>query len=719
MYAPKKGKSASAALALTLALSVPHWASAQSGPVAEAPVQAGAQDAPAQSGVPLPEFIELAPLTAADVAATEKPPAPQRAERSEPQSGPAASATTPSQPAAAETASTTAPAEVTAAPAEAATQPQPSAPASAESRPAANPQPATTASVPTETGTRAADIESRVPMPEPANVPPPTAKDIGQMPVKAADALMSEKLKELFDGKIDRYVERKKEREAVEAFYKESSYAPVWFDNGKATKRLTAAVTRLRHADADGLDADDFATPDVKMLGEDPAALAQAELRMTNAVLTYAREAQSGRVTPSRISTNIEFTPPVPDPADVLQKVTTSENVAATLDAFNPQHDGFLALKRKLAELRGKPAEDDAKVVHIPSGATLRPGASDDRVPLLRERLGVTGEGRTYDAELVAAVKEFQKQKGVSADGLVGPRTVDMFNGTVRSTGRQIDTIVSNMERWRWLPRELGHAYVMVNIPDYTLRVVRNHKVSFHTRIVVGKPNTPSPSFAATIETIQVNPTWHVPQSIIYNEYLPALRQDPTVLARMGLVMEHNRDGSVSIRQPPGERNALGRIKFNFPNRFQVYLHDTPDKNLFNHDRRAYSHGCMRVQNPTMFGEALAAIALPGDGFTSSRFQSMFGSGERWIKFQNKIPVYLTYMNAYVDEAGKLVVRPDIYGYDGRVQSAIRGQYVQVQERSQRVDASAMRRARQIVQEYPRQPPQQQQRGFFPFPWFQ
>ena len=734
MHAPKLiGSTAYAALALSLALASSQGALAQSNstsgnPTARvetsnpfAPYREPGREPLAQSaatGVPLPDFIELAPLSKADVSEVEKPAAASRL------SEPPATATieTPAAPVA-ETAhpvqSSTPIAETPAVPSEipSAASVQPAAPGlpqpKADTAPAPDSKPAGTASTSPSAGTRPIDIQSAVPVPETLDMPPLTASDIGGVQMNPADFAIAERLKELVAGRLDRFLDRKRDREALEEFYQARKFAPVWFDMGAPNGRMTAAITRLKAADADGLDASDYPTPDIKALDEDPAARAQAELRLTSSVLAYARQAQGGRVSPSRISTNIEFTPPVSDPAEVLQKVAKADNVTKTLDAFNPQHDGFLALKRKLAELRGTVSNDH--VVHIPTGRTMRVGQSDERISLVRERLGVTGEGDVYDAELAQAVKAFQKEKGVGQDGLLGPRTVELLNGG-RTPGRDVDSILSNMERWRWLPRDLGQAYVMVNIPDFTLKVMKNNKTTFHTRIVVGKPNTPSPSFSAMIENILVNPTWHVPQSIIYNEYLPALQQDPSVLARMGLVMEHNRDGTISIRQPPGERNALGRIKFNFPNRFQVYLHDTPDKSLFNHDRRAYSHGCMRVQNPTKFGEALANIALPGENITSERLQGMFGSGERWFNFKKKIPVYLVYLNTYVDDGGKLVVRPDLYGYDQRVQSALRGQYMAISERSQRVTPVAMKRARQIVQEVPRQP---QQRGFFPFPWFQ
>ncbi len=161
------------------------------------------------------------------------------------------------------------------------------------------------------------------------------------------------------------------------------------------------------------------------------------------------------------------------------------------------------------------------------------------------------------------------------------------------------------MERWRWYPRDLGNAHVIVNMPDYTLRVMHNGEQVWTTRIVIGKPDMPTPLLSETMKYITINPTWNVPPSIVQNEYLPALPQDPTVLARMGLKVVYNRDGSVHIYQPPGEANALGRMRFNFPNRFLVYQHDTPDKHLFAHDVRAYSHGCMRVQDPAKYAEVL------------------------------------------------------------------------------------------------------------------
>ena len=235
-------------------------------------------------------------------------------------------------------------------------------------------------------------------------------------------------------------------------------------------------------------------------------------------------------------------------------------------------------------------------------------------MPQLRAKLGITEnpDDTKYDAKVAAAVRKFQDGADLKPTGVLDDRTVKAINSPKRD--RQIDTVIVNMERWRWLPRQLGatslgNAYVMLNIPDFTLKVMQNGAQVWTTRVVTGKPgNHATPMLTETMKYITVNPTWNVPPSIIYNEYLPALQQDPTVLQRMGLKLERNRDGTIHISQPPGEANALGRIRFNFPNKFLVYQHDTPDKHLFAKDERAFSHGCMRVQNPDQYAATLLNI---------------------------------------------------------------------------------------------------------------
>ncbi|TMK11159.1 MAG: hypothetical protein E6G75_19555 [Alphaproteobacteria bacterium] len=261
---------------------------------------------------------------------------------------------------------------------------------------------------------------------------------------------------------------------------------------------------------------------------------------------------------------------------------------------------------------------------------------------------------------------EYQKLKAMLAE-------VRANSGSKKGEApRQVETIIVNMERWRWYPRDLGKAHVVVNQPDFTLRVMHEGAQVWTTRIVIGKPSMPTPLLSETMKYITVNPTWHVPPSIVHNEYLPALAQDPTVLARMGLRVSYS-GGGVSISQPPGPNNALGRIRFNFPNRFLVYQHDTPDKYYFAHEVRAYSHGCMRVQDPAKYAEVLLNIARPQEHWTAARITHMFGSGEQNLQLQpTPIWVHLTYQTAFVDNAGKLQTRRDVYNLDSRTLAAIR-----------------------------------------------
>ena len=423
-----------------------------------------------------------------------------------------------------------------------------------------------------------------------------------------ADAAIAEQLHQLASGKFDQIVGGKIERTAIEAFYSGRNYAPLWITDGQANARAKAAIAYLAHVDADGLDPADYPVRDFTA-PSDPAALAEAELRLTTSVITYAHHAAIGRVYWSRVSADILYNQRPPEPADVLAAMVEANDVGAALAAYEPHAPGYLALKAKLAQIRAGKG-DDAKPP-IPNGPVLKIGAQDDRVPLLRERLGVLGDGgTTYDKALAAAVKKFQQGHDLKPTGTLTTATIEALNG--RRPDHEADTIIANMERWRWMPHDLGKTYVIVNLPDYTLRVMHEGKQVWTTKIVVGKPDMPTPIMTAQMKFITINPTWNVPPSIVNNEYLPALQQDPTVMERMGLKVGRNPDGTVHIWQPPGDNNALGRIRFNFPNKFLVYQHDTPDKYMFAYAKRAFSHGCMRVQDPVKYAEVLLSLRSPG-----------------------------------------------------------------------------------------------------------
>lgn len=578
-------------------------------------------------------------------------------------------------------------------------------------------------------------IEAAVPMPESANVPPPTAADLNPAPaaevkpadtaatvpdtkaadtktpdtkaveaapapaneaapvqttatppatqpavaaVPAADTATADRLRDILTAKTSRYFDRKGEKAAVEAFYTARQFAPLWSAENGAAQRAKDAIARLQKADADGLDADEYRAPDFAA-ATTPEARADAELKFTATLLDYARHSASGRIHYSRISADILYPDHSPDADEVLKSLAEASNVAAALDAFSPPHAGYKALKAKLAELRGSSENPPAPIAEGPTLKVVKKTPmKDDRVPALRARLGVTenADDTTFDTAVSQALRKFQSSAGVAVTGTLNDATVRALNAPKRD--KQIDTVLVNMERWRWIPRELGEAklggaYVMLNIPEYTLRVRQHDKVVWTTRVVVGLPSKATPELTETMKYITVNPTWNVPPSIIYNEYLPALQQDPTVLDRMGLKLTQNRDGSVHISQPPGERNALGRIRFNFPNKFLVYQHDTPDKHLFAKEDRAYSHGCMRVQNPDQYAEVLLGIANPADKYTATRIRGMYGHSEQNINLTTPIPVHIVYQTAFVDEHGKLDIRKDVYGRDARMIALMKG----------------------------------------------
>ena len=584
-------------------------------------------------------------------------------------------------------------------------------------------------------GTATADqsaIEAQVPMPESANLPPPSAADVApaaettgstaivlpdppDLPpptfkdvaapapaatpapaapapaaaapvtpappaaVVNADQPIRDALREFIgSSRLARVIEKKSERTAVEAFYASRDYAPMFVSPDGATERGKQTIAHLRNADADGMDPNDYPVPSIQA-GSAPAAMADAEMRLVESVLDYARHAQMGRVHYSRVSADIFYEQTAPVPLDVLSKLGASSKVADVLNSYQPPQAAYKALRKKLAEVRGRKGDvPDAiargPVLELATDKRIKQTIlmSDERVPALREKLGlpaVRGDN-FYDKPLADAVAQYQKEKGLSATGRLTQQTVDALNGKRHEKDDQI--IIANMERWRWVPRDLGKAHVVLNIPDFSLRVYNNGATIWQTRVVVGKPGTPTPLLSETMKYITVNPTWNVPPSIVYNEYLPALQQDPTVLKRMGLNLQQRPDGSVHISQPPGEANALGRVRFNFPNKFLVYQHDTPDKHLFAHSKRAYSHGCMRVQDPTKYAEIMTGLGMPGSNYSADRIKSMFGHSEIDLRFTNQIPVHITYQTAFVDDAGHLQIREDLYGRDARLLAALK-----------------------------------------------
>jgi murein L,D-transpeptidase YcbB/YkuD len=425
--------------------------------------------------------------------------------------------------------------------------------------------------------------------------------------VPAADRPVAAELRRLVRGELERFVAHPGTRAAIQNFYRERAYAPLWIDRGAANLRAETAAEYFRGVGADGLNPADYPIPTLSSQA-DPAQLASAELQMTNSLLRFARDARGGRIELVKADRSIGYQFVAPRSTDVLAAVSKVSDVKELLDSFQPQHAGYRALKSKLAAFRV---------------GTLQPDTVVDarRMP---------------------------------------PLTLPE------------DLLIANLERWRWMPREFGTAHVTVNIPDFSLKLVREGQTAFRAKVVVGQPSWPTPMMSADMTSITVNPVWNVPQTIVDQELLPMIRSDPASAKRIGLQVEERQDGSVRMYQAPGDLNVLGRFRFNFPNRFAVYQHDTSEPFLFDLASRANSHGCIRVQRATEYASALLSIARPDEELTSARLRALRGDTEVEIDFAKPIPVHLTYQTAFVDDGGRLVVQDDIYRHDVRLVRALR-----------------------------------------------
>lgn len=517
--------------------------------------------------------------------------------------------------------------------------------------------------------------------------PEVTADGPKPAPVMLLDELQTEIRDRLAEaGKKGSYL-TKRDGAVLSAFYQARNYAPVWVPDGFMNDRSRSLLERIAAADTDGLDPAAYELPSVTLGAYGKAQTpytARADLLISQAIVAYTRDAYAGRLDPASVSSNIGYEQHLPDAANALKKISEASDPVADLVAYNPAHPEFEALRQKLAELRA--ADKEKPPIAIPEGATLKLGVADARVGFIRKRLNVSSDVASpeiFDEAVAEAVKAFQASAHLKADGIVGPRTITAMNA---SPVDLVPVVLANMEKWRWIARDLGRFHVRVSIPDYVVTVRKDGDVIHTTRVVVGKTNQQTPVFSDEIEYIVVNPSWGVPASIATKEMLPAARANPGSLSGYQVfalvkgryravdprsVNWHQVDmRKIQIRQPPGERNALGRIKFMFPNAYSVYLHDTPSKSLFQNDRRAYSHGCVRVMDPIEFADALLSEE---DGVNGASLKKLYGGGEKTVKLKQKVPVHLTYFTAWVDEAGTLQTRGDIYGHDRRIEDGFRG----------------------------------------------
>jgi len=475
-------------------------------------------------------------------------------------------------------------------------------------------------------------------------------------------------------------------------FYGARGFEPLWLTtgaDGSATFSPNAEkiIAVFKHAQFEGLRPSDYLSPalDPAAAGTDPAKLAALETAFSAATLNYAQDSYGGRINPTDVNVLLTIAPKKLDAADTLTKLAASNDPAKFLLSLDPPHPEFKLLKAALAKFYDKDAVK-TETITIPDGPTLKLGMKDERVPTLRERLAVPApeipEGATdakvdttYDKPLMEAVKAFQAGLGLTADGVMGPATVAALNGAGTVSK---DDIIANMERWRWEPNDLGAFHVEVNIPQFTVWIVKDGEPVHSTRVVVGRPTNMTPVFSDEIEDIVVNPYWNVPPSIATNEIKPHLIANPGYLDSQNMEMlaggkvvnasaidwTTTNINNYHIRQKPGGANALGQIKFLFPNDLDIYLHDTPSKSLFARAYRAYSHGCVRVQNPMDFAGALLAT---NPDLSEDKLKAMFGDKEKWVPLKHHIPVHLMYFTLRADPDGTIRSYGDVYGHNKKL----------------------------------------------------
>ncbi|GAB4513230.1 MAG: murein L,D-transpeptidase [Roseibium sp.] len=478
--------------------------------------------------------------------------------------------------------------------------------------------------------------------------------------------------------------------EALMAYYREHPDF-VWVEDGKPSVKAAEIRRILADAGSYALDPDDYfvALPAVAGLdgGERDAALMRFEMELSAAALTYVLDATRGRVDPNRISQYHDLPRHEVDLVAALQQLQASGDVAADLTAHQPQNDHFKALAAELKRLKAK--DEEADQIVIAPGTFLKAGKSSPEMKNIVAAIARNGSGELkaahsetleaydggedYTPALVSLVKAFQKEAGLTPDGIVGKNTINAMVGETNAA--KIAKVELAMERSRWIPEELGERKVFINQAAFTATYTAPGEEPLSMRVVVGKKSNQTNFFYDKIEIVEYNPYWGVPYSIIVNEMLPKLARDPGYLDRAGYEVTTpggrqvssasvdwhavaTKQQSINVRQYPGQSNALGEVKILFPNAHHIYMHDTPAKNLFKKDMRAFSHGCIRLHDP----KAMAAAVLgKSKDYVTARIAK--GQNEQ-EEVTGDIPVYVSYFTAWPELDGTIAFYGDVYDRD-------------------------------------------------------
>jgi murein L,D-transpeptidase YcbB/YkuD len=400
------------------------------------------------------------------------------------------------------------------------------------------------------------------------------------------------------------------------------------------------------------------------MAGRDAASQAKGEALLRQTLVAYAKAQHGARILSKPIPADWGLRPARFDAERELALALDENRLEAWLAALPPPYAGYQQLRGALKQYRA--VAEAGGWPRVPDGPTLKPGMSDPRVPSLRQRIAVEDQAidgkdasPVYDPMLQAGVERFQARQGFTPDGAVGKGTLAALN--ISAQGR-VDQIVANLERWRWLPRALPANRIEVNVPGGAMALYRENHAAMAMRAVAGRPKDRTPMLISAIHSVVLNPPWNVPASIAAKELWPKQRADPGYFDREDIIIKTADDGSTRLQQRSGPKSALGKVKFDFDNRYGVYLHDTPSRAAFARDGRAVSHGCVRLEHAL----DLAKVLLEGDDtWTPEKIDEVtLGDETIRVKLPNPTPVYLLYWTAYVDADGVLNFRSDIYDWD-------------------------------------------------------
>jgi len=484
---------------------------------------------------------------------------------------------------------------------------------------------------------------------------------------------------------------------ALQRFYAGRDYQPVWLQSDSTSVLHDIALEFIANAEAEGLDSHDYQLHHLRQLRPDNFSVVPYELEFqtTRALLMLAEDLRLGQLSAKEVDPDWHIPQPLFDPVIFLLEAVTSDHFQQSLYDLSPKIPSYQLLKQALAKYRDLVARQVAWT-RIPAVFDIQPNSSHAAIPLVRARIAEAynthgtveynlplTQSKHYDGDLVNAIKTFQAQHGLNSDGIIGRNTRRALNMTPAEKVRQLRL---NMERLRWLPRDLGERYLLVNIAGFQLAAVKHDQQMLNMRIIVGKNYRPTPSFSSNISHLVLNPYWNVPASIARKDLLPKQQKDPTFFATQGIKVYQGYDYREApidpdtidwlaikkgfpyvLRQQPGAKNALGTVKFILPNPFSIYLHDTPTKSLFHSEIRTFSSGCIRLEHPV----ALAGFVMEGHR-TQTELTDLINTGKTaTVNLPEPLPAYVVYLTTWIDNQRKIHYSPDTYGRDKRVLSLV------------------------------------------------